>query len=271
VIVDNVLFQDRGATLLRTVQMLPALTDLCMDYQGEVSKLRAPVSDSNELPRCKELAELRSRSLTVLKVCMLGGPVEGNTLRLSGLPELRSCTLITQPAMRANMRVDAKSFRGLSQLRSLDLVGDEGLQLKEGSFEQLSGLTSLALMQCGLRSVPASIASLSMLCELDLGHNPRMRINRAAVATIVRCSSLRVIGLSRPNIAHWEDSLGPAWQRVEQHMAREGITPAQLDESELTHLLHLPFAFRARHGWDLHVCLKSGGLCGNMSCHGCGV
>ena len=78
VTIDNMLFQDRGVTLLRTVQMLPALTDLCIDYQGEVSKLRAPVSDSNGLPRCKELAELRSRSLTDLKVWMFGGPSQGN-------------------------------------------------------------------------------------------------------------------------------------------------------------------------------------------------
>ena len=269
VIVDNVLFQDRGATLLRTVQMLPVLTDLSIDFQGEVSKLRAPVSDSNGLSRCQELAQLRSRSLTDLKVWMLGGPPDGNTLRLSGLPALRSCILITEPTMRAHMRIDAKSFRGLSQLHCLCLHGDEGVQLQDANLKQLSGVTSLALRQCGLRSVPASIASLSMLCELDLGHNPRMPIDRAAVATIVQCSSLRAIGLSRPSIAKWEDSLGPAWQRVEQDMAREGITPAQFDESELTHLLHLPFAFRARHGWDLHVCLHSGGLCGNMSCHGC--
>ena len=168
--------------------------------------------------------------------------------------------------MRANMRIDAKSFLGLSQLQTLYLDGDEGLQLQEGSLEQLSGLTSLAMVQCGLRSMPPGIASLGVLRELDLGYNPRMPIDRAAVASVVQCRSLRVLGLSRPDIAKWEGSLGPAWQRVAQHMAREGITPAQFDESDLTHLLHLPCAFRARHGWDLHVCLQSGGLCGGGSC-----
>ena len=269
--VDSVLFEDRGAALLWTVQKLPALTDLCISYEGQVSDLQAPVSDSSGLPRCQELAELSSSSLTELTLWMLGGPIEGNVLRLSGLPELRSCALITEPTMPANMRIDADSFRGLLQLQTLYLDGDEGLQLLHGSLEQLSSLTALTLMRCGLRSVPGGISTLSALRELDLGHNPHMQLDGAAVATVVQCSSLRVIGLSRPSVARWQDSLGPAWQRVEQHMAREGIVPAQFDETELAILLHMPNAFRKRHGRELHVCLQTGGLCWHGSCHGCAV
>ena len=266
--VHNVLFEDRGATLLWIVQKLPSLQDLSITYEEEASELRAPVSDSNGLPWCKDLAKLRSSSLTDLKVCMLGGPIEGNTLRLSGVPALRSCTLIDQePSMPHNMRIDAESFRGLSQLQTLYIDGDEGLQLQAGSLGQLSTLTSLSLVQCGLRTVPADVASLSAtLRELDLGYNLRMQIDSAAVALVAQCSSLRVIGLSRPDITKWEDDLGPAWQHLEQHMERDGVIPAQFDVSELTQLLHMPHAFRRRHGRDLHVCLQRGGLCYDMSC-----
>ncbi len=268
VVVNNVLFEDRGATLLWTVQRLPALRHLCIDYESEVAHLDAPVSDSNGLPRCKELVELRSRSLTKLKMWMLDGPLQGNTLRLSGLPELRSCTIITDHTMPLSMCIDAASFQGVSQLQNLHIDGDERLALQLGCLEQLSALTSLALVQCGLRGVPASIASLSALRELDLGHNARMQLDGTAVASILQCSSLRAIGLHKPNVNKWEDSLGPVWQQVEQHMAQEGFVPAQYSVRSLESLLYLPYAFRKRHNRDLHVCLDGGGICGGMHQHG---
>ena len=265
--VNNVLFEDRGAILLWTVQKLPALRDLCVSYESEVANLDAPVSDSNGLPRCEELAELHSHSLTELKLWMLGGPADGNTLRLSGLPELRSCIIMTDHKMPLSMRIDATSFQGAPQLRDLYIDGDERLQLQNGNLEQLSALTSLALVQCGLRSVPASIACLSALRELNLNDNPRMQIDGAAVASILQCSSLRAIGLHKPDINTWEDSLGPAWQQVERHMAQEGFVPAQYSLNSLQNLVDLPYAFRKRHDRDLHFRLDGGGICGGMHQH----
>ena len=93
------LFEDRGETLLAAVGRLPALKALHITYHGVVQTLLAPVSDRNGLPRCEELASLHSRSLTRLSVGMLGDPEKADTLRLVGLPELRSCRLMTQPGV----------------------------------------------------------------------------------------------------------------------------------------------------------------------------
>ncbi len=100
------LFTDHGATLLRTIQHLPALTDLDVSYLALQEELREPLSSTNGLPACKELADMHSRSLTRLDVSMLGGPSNGNTLRLIGLPELQSCRLSGEPHVRRATRAD---------------------------------------------------------------------------------------------------------------------------------------------------------------------
>ena len=220
---QNVLFNDRGATLLWTVHKLPALTDLTIYRDGHISELRGPVSDSNGLPRCEELATLRSGSLTELDIGMLDGPLEGNTLRLNGLPRLKSCTLHGEPGMPLNVRIDGASFQGAPQLQSLRIENDEGLQLEQGSLTQLRVLTKLTLMRCGLRSVPADVACLgSTLRELDRSHNHRMQIDASAVTSVLQCSYLEDIYLYKPDIAEWGGRLGPAWLPIQQHIAVEG-------------------------------------------------
>ena len=251
----HALFSDRGATLLWTVQKLPALTELRIVKEGQTADLDAPVSDSHGLPGCNELAQLRSCSLTQLTLWLLGGPPEGETLRLSGLPELRSCLLVGDRQLPPNIRIDAASFQGTPQLQDLHVNGDAGFQLQPGSLGQLSVLTSLTLMECGLRSVPTDIASLgATLCQLDLSHNSRMQFDADAVSSILQCSSLVHISLYKSDIVAWERMLGNTWQQVEQHMAEEGFVPALFSMNSLKNLMYLPDAFRVRHGRALHCC-----------------
>ena len=250
------LFEDRGATLLCTAGRLPALRRLCITYDGEVPYLRAPVSETHGLPECKELAELRSHSLTELTIWMLGGPPDGNILRLSGLPKLRYCELIGDPAMPLNLRIDGASFQGTKHLESLRVQDDEGLQLQRGSVQHLSALKSLGLQRCGLRSVPADVASLGgTLLELDLSSNHDMQIDASAVDNILQCSRLETIYLYKPDISEWEDGLGPAWQPVQQQVAQKGYTPWQLSMDSVVELMRLKDTFHIRHGRYLHVSL----------------
>ena len=263
VTLKNALFEDRGLTLLWTVEKLPDLTDLRIMHKGRASDLAAPISGSHGLPECKELAELHSRSLTQLFVSMLGGPPENNTLLLSGLPELRSCTICgSEPATPLNMRIDGASFSGAPQLQELHIENDQGLQLQHDSFQQLSALTWLGLKRCGLSSVPANMSAIgATLCALDLSHN-RIELDGAAVADILQCSSLRAIDLYRQDISTWQSMLGPEWDSVDQQIAWEQVLPTKFCVNSLTHLLHLTFAFGMQHGRELHVKLDSTGIVG---------
>jgi len=132
--------EDRSVTLISTVPRLPVLADLTIRYLDPQLDDES-ATDGQGLPRCRELAELHSRSLTRLRVDLLRDPDGANTLRLVGLPELRSCQLRSGigSGIRSllNLRIDAASFRGAPQLQSLRIRGDEGLQLQDGSLEQL--------------------------------------------------------------------------------------------------------------------------------------
>ena len=256
-ILYNELLEDRGATLLWTVQRLPALLDFRIRYYGQIEDLPFLVINNRGLPRCKELREVRSRSLLQLRVCMQEDPMEINTLRLGGMPALRSCELIGQPKMPLLLRIDAASFQEVPQLRRLRLEHDEGLQLQPGTLGRLTALTSLTLMGCGLRTVPAEVEALSTtLCELDLSYNHRMQVDDVAIESILKCGQLRKLGLYKPNIAAWKDCLGDGtWQRVERHLDEEGYTPAQYSVDSLSHMMQLPSAFCKLHGRDLLICI----------------
>ena len=149
-----VLFADRGAMLMLTVQQLPALTHIDIRCNGLMYGLSEPLSDAYGLPQCKQLAKLHSQTLTELKVRMLDGPETGNTLQLSGLPQLRSCMLIGQGEMPLNVCITPMSFEGAEQLRSFHLHNDEGLQLQHGSLTQLAAVTNLAFVACGCGACP---------------------------------------------------------------------------------------------------------------------
>ena len=255
--VYNVLFADLGATLLQTVHLLPVLTHLAIRHRNEVINLLAPVSSNHGLPTCKELGQLCSRSLTHIFVDMLGGPPDGNTLKLSGLPELRSATIYGgDPDMPLNLRIDGSSFQGALQLQNLDVENDQGLQLQRGSLQYLSALTSLRLVQCGLSSVPADVALLGgTLRVLDLCHNEDMQVDAIAANNILQCSFLEDIYLFKHSMVQWADSLGNHWQAIEQRMAQVGYTPAQYSMDSVNQMVKLPDAFNMRHGRRLHVCL----------------
>ena len=260
--VHNVLFEDQGATLLHTVQILPVLRHLAIRHCNEASSLLAPVSASNGLPTCKELAELRSCSLTRLTVEMLGCPADGNLLRLSGLPELRSCWFIgSESDTPLNMCIDGTSFEDAMQLQQLHVESDTGLQLQHGSLQQLGALTSLMLRRCGLRSVPANVGFLGgTLRQLDLAHSYSMQFNSSALENVLQCKRLEVVYLYKPDISQWAGSFGPSWPSVEQHMAQEGYGPHQRSTDSVKQMMKLEVEFLVRHGRRLHVDLDTDGL-----------
>jgi len=262
VIIEDELLSDRGATLLWTVQRLPALTDLalCLDASFGVCRLD-PVSDTHALPRCQELAELRSSSLTRLCMTMVDESVAGHRaevemLQLIGLPALRTFQLHGVKAMLPAVNIDSTSFEGAPQLQDLRLQSVEPLQLRAGSLQQLTALTALTLSGCGLRSVPADLAAAlgPTLCVLDLSFNDQLQIDSTALACIVQCSRLQTLGLFKPSINVWEGRLSnDVWQGVAQHIGQEGYVPAQFSCESLAQLVRLPSVFRKRHGRDLSL------------------
>ena len=253
----TILFSDRGAMLLRTVQRLPALKDLDICYWRGPYDLHAPVSATHGLPCCKELAELRSASLVRLRVFMLDGPAQGNVLRLSGLPELRHCELTAgeNGHLKLNIRITAASFDGTPQLEDLHQQGDRGLELQDGCFQQLTALTLLRVVNCGLRRVPAAVVSLgNTLQVLDLSDNAGLQIDAAAVAAVLQCSRLEVFGVYKDSICEWHEKLEHrVWLAVSQHMEEQAYEPAQLSIDSVKFLLQLSSAFRYQHGRDLLV------------------
>ena len=260
-------FVDRGAALLSTVALLPALAELdILDYD-ETEGSRQLSSKDNGMPWCSELAELRSRSLTQLMINMLGGPAEGNTLRVVGLPELRALELRGEPHVPLNMRIDPSSFEGAPQLQSLHVHTDEALQLEPGSLSQLTALTSLKLTRCGLRSVPADVASLSAtLCELDLSSNS-IPVDGSVIASVLECGRLSTLALRSTSVYYWKDELGgDVRHRVTRQMERQGFFPVQLSLDSLQRLMQLPMTFYKRHGRELHVCVAEDDYCSFCRC-----
>ena len=76
---------------------------------------------------------MHSRSLTRLGMSMLGGPAEGNALRLVGLPELRFCQITNEPGASIHLRVNAESLAGVPKLQALKLWFDDALDLRRGA------------------------------------------------------------------------------------------------------------------------------------------
>ena len=242
-------FSDRGATLVRTVPQMPAVLDLDIDWDGS-ARLVASVDDRKGLPRCQELAELHSRSLTSLRVSMMDGLVEGNMLQLSGMPELRTFELLGDGEGPSNLQIDTESFAGAPQLQCLDLSCDPALHLQDGNLTQLTALTSLRLVDCGLRSVPADVASLSdTLCELFFDCNDSLQIDKAAVACIIQCSRLTRLTLDKQNIEAWEDQLDDCWESIEAQMNTTNCIPSLWSSDSVRNLVQLPSAF-SRAAWS---------------------
>ena len=251
--------EDHSVMLVSAVPRLP-LRDLTIRYLDS-QRGDDPATDGQGLLRCSELADLHIRSLTRLRVDVLADPDSGNTLRLAGLPELRSCHvrngLGSGRGPPVNLCVDAVSFRGAPQLQSLRFKFDSGLQLQDGCLEQLTRLTSLTIACCGLRSIPAGVAALgATLRVLDLHSNGRLQLDEAGVGAVLQCSRLTMLSLNKPGIKQWQSKLGQsAWQSIAQQMEEEGYIPAQYSMESMWQLMRLPSAFREWHGRDLMVCL----------------
>ncbi len=204
----HTLLKDRGAALFKMVRDLPELTRLDVNYEGD-SADEIDIGNNNGLPRCKELAGLHSRSLQWLRVAMLDGPAEGNTLRLVGLPELRTCILLGH-ARRSELhvRIDAASFEGAPKLQELHVEYDDHLQLSDGCFEHLTALTKLTLADCRLNCVSADVTSVSgTLCVLDLSRNDPLQLDVETVTDIVQRSRLTSLILCKEEVLAWTDSI----------------------------------------------------------------
>ncbi len=229
VVVRTALFEDRGAALLWAARQLPALTALDFySLQGD-DRTAEPLSEDYGLPRCQELAELRSSSLTRLRVCMLDGLAQGNMLRLTGLPELQSCEIFGETVRSLDMRIEDTSFRAVPQLQALHLQDISGVQLQPGSLAELTALTALRLINCGLHGVPADVRKLSgTLSVFDVSGNVDLQLDGAAVASVLACSRLRTFGCYKLRTCFYEPHT-------------------------LMHLVRLPTAFMKRHGRELDV------------------
>ena len=249
----HTLLEDRGAALFKMVQQLPELTTLNVHYDEGDSADEIEIADNNGLPRCEELASLHSRSLQWLRVVMLDGPAEGNTLRLRGLPELRTCVLLGH-ARRSDLhvRIDAASCEGTPKLQELRVEYDDHLQLSDGCFEHLTALTNLTLADCRLQRVPAGVTSLSdTLCVLDLNRNDPLQIDADVITKIVKCSRLTTLSLIKEEVLAWTDSID-----VERDPEQEGYAPAPWNLRSVSCLMQLPSAFRQQHGRDLDIQLQ---------------
>jgi len=252
VTVSTVLFEDRGATLIWAVQQLPALACLDIHHDSTAQDVLAPISDHNGLPHCQQLAALHSNSLTQLRVCMLGVPPSGNTLRLVELPKLQSLVLVGESDMPLKMQIDLASFQGAPMLRELWLAYDEGLELQPGSLKQLSALTAMTITGCGLRTVPEDVALLSAtLRRLDLSSNDRLQLDDRGLASILCCSHLDCLKLYKSDLEYWRYDLQDVWHRVQEQISSEGYTPVQFSSESLRNLMKLPYAFHRRHGREL--------------------
>ena len=130
---------------------------------------------------------------------------------------------------------------GAPQLQTLRMSFFDGLQLQPGSMHQLTALTSLALVSCGLQSVPADVALLSTtLRVLDLSGNDDLQIDDVAVDSIVSCSCLRVFGLLKATHP-WDIACRQVWDQLEGR--RLAYTPAQLSMPSVTQLLNMSNVF----------------------------
>ena len=252
----DTLLADRGVALMRTVQRLPALLDLDIDnYEGlDWSILRAARSIGNGLPACEELAQLHSRSLTRLRVSMLDARDEDDVLRLSALPELRSCQLLGSETLGGYIQLNPASFQGAPRLQHLYLDSIWALDLQDGSLAPLNALTSLTMTNCAIKKVPTDVASFAdTLCELDLGGNEDLQLDSAAAARIVQCSRLRTLGLRKPDISAWGEHICGGWESFEEHMDDVGYTPSLWSPESTRQLVLLPSAFHMRHGRYLQI------------------
>ena len=171
---------DRGAALIRIASRLTALEQLDVVHE------EGPHADIEpqeiKMPRCLELAELRSMSLKHLSVGIASGTED--VLRLSGVPNLEICHLLADPRFSAEFRVDATTFAGCSQLKELSLHHLDDLSLQMGCFSALPALTSLTLTNSNLQAVPLAIAPLTALCLLDLSLNEQLSIDEAGLSLL---------------------------------------------------------------------------------------
>ena len=252
VTVRDTLLAARAAPLFRTIQRLPVLLDLDVNYEGRFRGLYTAASAGDGLPRCEELAELHSRTLTRLRVSMLDGQEDGDLLRLSALPELRSCELLGSEHLGGHIVIDAATFCGAPQLKNLCTDTLWELDLQDGSLAHLGALTSLALINCGLLKVPADVAPLRhTLCELDLSDNEHLQIDDAAMACIVQCSRLSMLSICKPDIYAWAGYFYENWESVVRHMHGLHYAPSLWSSESVRYLVQLPSAFRTQHGRDL--------------------
>jgi len=192
-------FSDWGAAVIRAASRLTALWELDLVYVGK------PGGDhidhrAVKLPRCQELAMLRSNSLGILSVSMASGM--GDVLHLAGVRNLQECHLCEHAVTTADFRNQSTSFEGCTGLVELTLLHKRGLTLQPECFRALAALTKLTLSSCGLRAVPAQIEQLPALRRLNLRNNPELEVDEtgANVLRSLKQLSLLVIAHDAPKV-----------------------------------------------------------------------
>ncbi len=181
--------KDRGVVLLRAASRLPALSQL------EIIAPDGPLAQPDMLlPRCQQLRELRSQSLQRLSICMASGTED--ELRLGQTPNLRHCDLFAQPNS-VSFKINADSFEGCASMEQVTLQYQQALSLQPHCFEALSGVTSLALVDCGLLAVPSAITPLTLLHSLDISQNEHLVIDETSTIVLRMLKMLRKLDVAR--------------------------------------------------------------------------
>ena len=190
---------DRGLTVFRTASLLTALQQLNVLCSAGPDEDGAFPQHYMDLPRCCDVAQLRSQSLMRLSVSVVRDRDVGDTenvLRLVGVPNLVECHLFGDHTSTAFV-VDSTSFTGCTGLQHLTLHHHRALSLQSGCFDVLSALTSLTLTDCGLSDVPSVIAPLTALRSLDLSQNEQLQVDSSAVSLLCSLRKLRSLNVAK--------------------------------------------------------------------------
>ena len=197
-------FFDRGAGVLLTACCLPALCFLDISHTEEAGGTVVPRHHrGGSLPRCREIARLRSASLTQLSLVIASG--EDDVLDLTGVPSLLQCHLLADCDRHGETVVHSTSFEACTSLTKLTLQHLRNVMLHDGCFDSLSALTWLTLADCDFEELPQAIGSLTSLEVLNLNGNDDLGVTEAGLSVLRALKELQVLDMAKSSNARHDD------------------------------------------------------------------
>ena len=207
---------DRGAAIFRAASTLTALQQLEVGYTAGRDGSDSVPQRQVSLPRCCELSKLRSQRLQFLGVALSSSAEDLHVLCLTGVPNLEECLLSGDRRANALFPIDLTSFANCARLEDLTVQHQWGLSLEPGCFQALSALTSLALTDCSLTSVPDAIAPLTRLQVLNLSQHKYLDVAEAEMNMLRELKQLRALDLAKPKrVVHTASSMQAVINLVE--------------------------------------------------------